>query len=65
MNDGQAAAGEGELLWEPSEERRAISRMAHFMRWLARDSGREFASYDELWRWSASCPTRTGSRTLP
>ncbi len=54
MNDGQAAAGEGELLWQPSEERCAISRMAHFMRWLARDTGQTFASYDEVWRWSVA-----------
>ncbi len=52
MNDGQAAAGEGETLWEPSEERCAISRMAHFMRWLTRDTGLTFTSYDDVWRWS-------------
>jgi acetoacetyl-CoA synthetase len=52
MNDGQAAAGEGEVLWQPSEERCATSRMAHFMRWLARETGHSFTSYDELWRWS-------------
>ena len=52
MNDGQAAVAEGEVLWQPSEERCATSRMAHFMRWLARDRGHSFTNYDELWRWS-------------
>ena len=52
MNDARALAGEGELLWEPSADRCAASRMAHFMRWLARDTGQDLASYAELWRWS-------------
>src|SRR6188768_153352 len=52
MNDARALAGEGELLWEPSAERCAASRMAHFMRWLARDTGQDLASYADLWRWS-------------
>ena len=52
MNDTRAVAGEGELLWEPSDERRAASRMVHFMRWLERDTGLKFADYSELWRWS-------------
>jgi acetoacetyl-CoA synthetase len=38
--------GEGQLLWEPSEEVRERSEMARFMR------ERGFGSYDELWRWS-------------
>lgn len=52
MSEANALAGEGALLWEPSAERKAASRMAHFMRWLAEDSGRRCDSYDELWRWS-------------
>jgi acetoacetyl-CoA synthetase len=52
MNDARALAGEGELLWEPSAERCAASRMAHFMRWLEHDTGLAFGSYGELWRWS-------------
>lgn len=42
---------EGELLWTPSDEQRATSRITHFMEWLAKD-GRTFASYDELHAWS-------------
>jgi len=52
MNEARALAGEGELLWEPSPERRAASRMAHFMRWLEADTGQTFADYAALWRWS-------------
>ncbi len=52
MSDEQTAAGEGELLWQPSEERCATSRIAHFMRWLAQKYALSFTSYDELWRWS-------------
>ena len=52
MNETQAGTGEGELLWEPSPERCAASRMTHFMRWLERDAGQSFATYDDLWRWS-------------
>jgi acetoacetyl-CoA synthetase len=39
---------EGQLLWEPSAEALQRADMTHYMRWLDRD----FASYDELWRWS-------------
>jgi len=40
------------ILWKPSAERvehAAITRYAH---WLEQRTGRAFASYDELWRWS-------------
>ena len=52
MNEVPAASGEGELLWQPSVERCAASRMAHFMRWLERDCGQHFDGYADLWRWS-------------
>jgi acetoacetyl-CoA synthetase len=45
------------LLWTPSAERVAASRMAHFMNWLGRDTGRLFESYEGLWRWSVSDPS--------
>ena len=52
MSEAEDAGGRGELLWEPSPGRRAASRMAHFMRWLARDGGPHIDSYADLWRWS-------------
>lgn len=51
MND-MAAAGEGELLWEPTAERCAAARMSHFMRWLERETGERFEAYADAWRWS-------------
>ena len=52
MTEPRATAGEGELLWEPSAERAAASRIADFMRWLGREQGRTFEDYSALWRWS-------------
>src|SRR5262249_31999429 len=43
---------EGRLLWEPSAERVAESRLSAFTAWLKAERGLEFASYDELWRFS-------------
>jgi acetoacetyl-CoA synthetase len=43
---------EGELLWTPGEARRERAQLTQFMRWLARERGLQFASYDALWRWS-------------
>jgi acetoacetyl-CoA synthetase len=51
MNEPHSAA-EGTLLWEPSAERLAASRIAHFMRWLETEQHLRLAGYDELWRWS-------------
>jgi acetoacetyl-CoA synthetase len=39
-------AGEGTVLWEPSQQLLTDSKMARYMR------ERGFSSYDELWRWS-------------
>jgi acetoacetyl-CoA synthetase len=50
--DAGAATGEGQLLWQPSAERAAASRLAHFMRWLGRETGLHFNDYAELWAWS-------------
>ena len=43
----------GDLLWTPSEERKANSNLAAFMKWLAAKRNLRFADYEELWRWSA------------
>jgi acetoacetyl-CoA synthetase len=45
---------EGTVLWEPSPERRAQSRMAGYMRWLAERKGLRFDSYQALWQWSVT-----------
>ena len=43
---------EGALLWSPTPESAAASRMARYMDWLGGETGRSFADYGELWRWS-------------
>ncbi len=45
---------EGTVLWQPSPERRAQSRMADYMRWLAERKGLRFDSYQALWQWSVT-----------
>lgn len=40
------------ILWTPSPERAAASRMAGFIRWLERTRGLRFDDYNALWRWS-------------
>jgi len=43
---------DGTLLWEPSDERKARSRIAHYVQWLAETRGLSFDGYAELWQWS-------------
>ena len=43
-----------QLLWEPSKERVAASRMSAYMDWLASERQLPFSSYAELWRWSVN-----------
>jgi acetoacetyl-CoA synthetase len=45
---------EGELLWTPSQARVEKSHLTAYMRWLARERGLSFASYEDMWRWSVS-----------
>jgi acetoacetyl-CoA synthetase len=39
-------------LWQPSAAEREQAEMTRFMRWAGERHGREFAGYEELWRWS-------------
>jgi acetoacetyl-CoA synthetase len=48
------AVSEGALLWEPSAERVAASRLSAFVAWLERERGRHFATYEELWSFSVT-----------
>lgn len=45
-------AGEGDLLWKPSREQKAASRLSHYKRWLAEERGLDFRDYASLWQWS-------------
>jgi acetoacetyl-CoA synthetase len=40
------------LLWTPSEDRIARSRLTHFMQWLATEHSLHFPDYQALWAWS-------------
>jgi acetoacetyl-CoA synthetase len=40
------------ILWTPSPERIERATLTRYQRWLEGRLGREFATYDELWRWS-------------
>src|SRR5947209_13910727 len=42
------------ILWEPSEDFREAATLTRYMRWLERERGARFASYDELWEWSVT-----------
>jgi len=44
------------LLWQPSAERIAASRLYDYMQWLGRKRGPAFADYAALWQWSVDRP---------
>lgn len=44
----------GELLWSPSAEQVASTRLAAYMRWLESSRGLHFDAYQALWQWSVS-----------
>jgi acetoacetyl-CoA synthetase len=46
------APGGRELLWVPSADRVAASRMAHYVDWVDARRDKRLVTYDELWRWS-------------
>jgi acetoacetyl-CoA synthetase len=41
-----------DVLWSPSPERAARSRMAHYQRWLETEKSIATQDFDALWRWS-------------
>lgn len=43
---------EGDLLWVPSDERKAGSNLVRYMQWLERERGLNFHDYDTLLAWS-------------
>ncbi len=56
MTEPSTSAGEGQLLWQPSEARAASSRIAHFMAWLGGELTAPPADYEGLWRYSVEQP---------
>jgi acetoacetyl-CoA synthetase len=53
-DDDAPAVEEGDLLFEPSKERIAASRISRYLEWLRREQQRDFATYEQLWRWSVT-----------
>lgn len=45
-----------EVLWEPSPERIAGTRIAEYQRWLAEHRNVHTDTFDELWQWSVKEP---------
>jgi acetoacetyl-CoA synthetase len=43
---------QGDVLWSPPPDVRETTELGRYMNWLRDERGRDFASYDELWRWS-------------
>lgn len=48
------AVSEGTLLWQPSAAQQKGSRMADYLRFLARSRGLDFANYAQLYNWSTA-----------
>ncbi len=44
------------LLWSPTPERIARSRLRLYMDWLRDKQGLDFKDYDSLWQWSVDEP---------
>jgi acetoacetyl-CoA synthetase len=49
-----APIAEGELLWEPSAEFKAGSRLAAYLDWLRTERGLELETYEAAWQWSVA-----------
>ena len=45
---------EGDLLWQPSPHDIENANLTRYMTWLKSHIGREFADYQDLWRWSVT-----------
>jgi len=54
MESEAAGVREGELLWTPSAAQVEGANLTRFAKWLARQRGLQFASYDALWQWSVT-----------
>jgi acetoacetyl-CoA synthetase len=42
------------VLWSPPPDVATASRVGGYLNWLSRERGHDFATYDDLWRWSVS-----------
>ena len=47
---------QGDVLWSPPADVRETTEIGRYLNWLRDERGRDFAGYDELWRWSVERP---------
>ena len=45
---------EGELLWEPTDDRIINSKLSQYILWLREKRGLNFENYSDLWHWSVT-----------
>ena len=41
-----------DIVWRPNRQRLENSRLHDYMTWLAKEQGRSFEDYEDLWQWS-------------
>jgi acetoacetyl-CoA synthetase len=44
----------GDVLWRPPADVRETTEIGRYLNWLRDERGRDFATYDDLWRWSVT-----------
>ena len=54
IEQGSGGVREGELLWTPSAAQVEDTNLTRFAKWLVRERGLQFDSYDALWQWSVT-----------
>jgi len=54
IEQGSVGVREGELLWTPSAAQVEDTNLTRFAKWLVREGGLQFDSYDASWRWSVT-----------
>src|SRR5579859_1673196 len=50
----RSAVREGQLLWTPTAAQVEDTNLSRFAKWLARERGLKFDSYEAMWKWSVS-----------
>lgn len=54
LESEKTAVREGELLWTPTAAQVEDSNLSRFAKWLVRERGLQFDSYEAMWKWSVS-----------
>jgi acetoacetyl-CoA synthetase len=54
MDANTSPLSEGDLMWSPSAQQQAATRLADYMQWLVRSGRDDYGDYASLWNWSVS-----------